>query len=355
MSDLWPGERLVSASGSQLLVYARITGPDAPFVLFLPGGGHLARIAYGDPQARREDFLDRQLEKRGVSLVAISYPSDHPVFAAPDPTLTVADWADAVAEIMRLIVDENKIGSPILTAAWSMAGKIAIRLSQALCRHELPERGLVSLSARPPWPGFSPRAEGGEALTEAGFWDYGEERAADLFSMIDEVNRFEGRVIISAEDHRRFYRGNGPIMLRGTEDRLRDGQRVFDEAAALADLDGFAFAEAPLTATISPTWPSDGEMAMVAPSHWSTIAIMAIVRRELRGVALEAMSVEDWTWLRTLALEWPLRMNRFVDGGHFFFLGERGAAETARHLVDLDEALGQLSRDLSDLRTRIPR
>ncbi|UCI32041.1 hypothetical protein [Mesorhizobium sp. B4-1-4] len=59
MSDLWPGGRLVSASGHQFLLCERIDASTAPLVLFLPGGSHLARIAYGHPSGVPDDGWSR--------------------------------------------------------------------------------------------------------------------------------------------------------------------------------------------------------------------------------------------------------------------------------------------------------
>jgi hypothetical protein len=54
--------------------------------VFLPGGGHLARVAYGHPGRRPDDFLDQWLAWRGHSLLALSYPTDHPVTGTTCPT-----------------------------------------------------------------------------------------------------------------------------------------------------------------------------------------------------------------------------------------------------------------------------
>ncbi|MEP7247868.1 MAG: hypothetical protein ABI885_29855 [Gammaproteobacteria bacterium] len=43
------------------------------------------------------------------------------------------------------------------------------------------------------------------------------------------------------------------------------------------------------------------------------------------------------------------RLSRYVDGSHFFFLGEIGKAATARHIQDLVTEVAAIRRELSTL------
>lgn len=61
-ATLFAGEEQVLRDGVVGLRYLRRRRDDQPLVIFLPGGAHLARIAYGDPTSSRSDFLNYWLE-----------------------------------------------------------------------------------------------------------------------------------------------------------------------------------------------------------------------------------------------------------------------------------------------------
>ncbi|MGY2803948.1 hypothetical protein [Bradyrhizobium sp. USDA 4506] len=341
-------EELVANAAGEFLVHARLEA-GAPVVLFLPGGAHLARVAYGHPGARRADFLDHHLEASGLALLAISYPTSHPVFSRPDPLMTLSRWAAGVAEITANLVGRR----PVLVAGWSMAGKGVLRLNRALKERGVLMTGFVSLCARPPWPGLSPRLAEGEPIRADGLWDSSLYHWSTIAGL-EEVNRQAGRTIISAETHSIHYHGEGPLMLRGEVDRLGPDSQFISVEAALADSQAFVFEQAPLCASISPTASTDAEHALADAAIWSAIGLMGLLRNHLAGIDLNRLPPESWDRLRALAVEWPRAMNRTVEGGHFFFVGENGAAATARALADLNRRMTALTNELRVIRDSVP-
>jgi hypothetical protein len=75
-----PGEELRTAAGFPALVRFARGAPGSPLVVFVTGGGVLARIAYGHAGARPADFLAHWLRQAGYACLAVSYPLGHPVF-----------------------------------------------------------------------------------------------------------------------------------------------------------------------------------------------------------------------------------------------------------------------------------
>ncbi|MGY4199014.1 hypothetical protein [Bradyrhizobium sp. USDA 4520] len=341
-------EELVANAAGEFLVHARLE-PGAPVVLFLPGGAHLARVAYGHPEARREDFLDYHLQAFGLALLAISYPSSHPVFSKPDPFMTLSRWAAGVADVTANMVGRR----PVLVAGWSMAGKGVLRLNRALKERGVLMTGFVSLCARSPWPGLSPRLAEGEPVTADGLWDSSLYHCSTIAGL-EEVNRLAGRTVISLETHGIHYHGEGPLMLRGEIDRLDVDGRFTSLEAALADSQAFTFEQAPLCATISPTASSDAEHALADAAIWSAIGLMGLLRNHLAGTDLTRLPPESWGRLRALAGQWPTVMNRTVEGGHFFFVGETGARATASALADLNRQLTAVTDELRALKDLEP-
>ena len=62
--QLQGGEALRTAHGVTQLAYFRAGRSDRPLAVFLPGGGHLARVAYGHEGADRRSFIDAWLAER---------------------------------------------------------------------------------------------------------------------------------------------------------------------------------------------------------------------------------------------------------------------------------------------------
>src|SRR5690348_7393484 len=122
-TQLDSGEELCTAGGFPALIHFRGGTPGRPLVVFVTGGGVLARIAYGHGDARPEDFLVHWLHRAGYSSFATSYPLGHPVFPQAYPAFTVRDWAAQTAELARSVVSEHGLSSNILVLAWSMAGR----------------------------------------------------------------------------------------------------------------------------------------------------------------------------------------------------------------------------------------
>ena len=102
---LFPNEFILEAEGIPVLARAIGGAPNKPLILFFPGGGHFARIAYGHPGSQAADFLLPQLEARGFSTLALSYPTNAQVFSKSYPALTIDHWARAAATLSSHLAD----------------------------------------------------------------------------------------------------------------------------------------------------------------------------------------------------------------------------------------------------------
>jgi esterase/lipase len=135
-SALQPGETLQIVSGVPHIVYRRSAGRDRPLAVFLPGGGHLARVAYGHPGSEPRDFIDHWLHDADFGMLALSYPSDHDAFSTRLPEITIPQWAASVAALLQAHVQEYPCRE-IVVLGWSMAGRSAAALARALRDRQL--------------------------------------------------------------------------------------------------------------------------------------------------------------------------------------------------------------------------
>jgi hypothetical protein len=357
-ASLLPGERLIEAAGFQVLAYCRTASEDLPAIVFLPGAGFLARVAYGHPGAEKRDFIDHWLGKRGHPLLALSYPSDHPIFERVYPRMTSREWGESAAAATEAVLRDSGLGTgrPIVLLAWSMAGRAVGTYAAAATRRGLRLEGCVSLAASAPIPGMIPGPPEGEPLAASGLWEVGappprgRDRVKIWLQELAAIAEANGRDVISEADCRSYYWVNTPIQLRGEAQRLAaDGTSVSDLAAALADLGTLEFGAFPITAAILPTHPIDARHALTDAATWAFFNAQKIVQTWLVGTGIDPLMLPEPAWqaLRRLMLDLPKRLSREIAGGHFFFLGEMGARATVEHMADLAAAVAAVRGELS--------
>lgn len=335
-SALFFGEHVFEGAGYPCLAYYRAGSADKPLIVFLPGAGHLARVAYGHEGANKEHFLDHWLASRGYGLLAVSYPSDYPVFERTYPEMSVSDWGRSLSSVLAAMIEKNGLSNKIVVLAWSMSGKVVGALAREACERGLDLVCFISLAAVSPLPGTSPRRLDGEPLTPEGLWDIEESLNPELWAKeLEEIGRTEHQSVISLEEYRQFYRCHNPIQLRGEADRYQNGTRITSLELALQDVGPFAYGHFPKCAAIVPTSPSDAGHALTDGISWAFYTVQAIVRGKLAKCDFTALSQAAWHELRNLALSLPQRLTRYVGGGHFFFIGKTGASETAGYVEEL--------------------
>ena len=352
-AHLFPNEELLEISGIPLLVYHRSADPGRPLLVFFTGGGHLARVVYGHPGSNPGDFLDHWFADSGFGMLAVSYPSDHPLFDRPEPDLGLSQWAGIVADLAVKAVGETRSLDRLVAFGWSMGGKMAFAFNRALKARGQGLHCFISLSATPPFPSYLSKDAGPEFATPDGLWDLspgrgGGYRQRSWLAELAATDRAHGRTVISADDYRRHYRANTPIALRGPQlkhnhprgalGHLRTG---FDDAAS------FARADYPICAAIAPTDASDLHHALNDRLAWAAITAQGLASQ----IEATGFRGQDLAEIVALFEELPARLSRRVPGGHMFFIGKSGASATASHLGDLLGEVDRLKIDLSALTT----
>lgn len=347
---LQSGEALLSGRGVPVLAYRRAGLPWQPLVLFLPGAGHLARVAYGHPGCDRRDFLDHWLAEAGWGLLALSYPCGHPVFGVASPDLSMAAWVEAAAAIA---VDAVRgTATPLMVVGWSMAGRCAPALAVALRARGIEPTCFVPLAASPAFRGLSSVAPATERFFPDGLWDThgsplgGTTRQAAWLMAIAAQGACLGRVPIAPEAYCTHYAAATPAALVGEPALWPPGRPGAPKAPEAQDWPAY-----PLLAPISPAGPADGRHALSDAATWGFINTQALLRRQVlpaldAGCALDA---QGWSRLMALFVALPARLHRHVPGNHFCFLGETGAQVTAAALAQLFSEARAVRSELASL------
>lgn len=333
---LYPGEKLVAAAGYPALMKFVDGGESRPLVVFITGGGVLARIAYGHPEGSPRDFLAHWLAEAGHPFLALSYPIDNPVFDSVHPAFSVRDWGAQSAEIVAKTVKANRLPTDVVVLAWSMAGRIAEPLGRALARHGIGVELFVAMAASAPTPGLQPGldrirpAANGLGDLSGGFLDW-------LVGSLDGQRGARGTSVVAEDQFRAEFTGNVPVNLCATA--LRYGEHGFfaDGAADLADTGALNYAGFPPLAAMTHRSVTDARHALGDRGAWGFYISQTLCERFPLAQAglLGELPKEAWNRLTALIAVAPGELTATVSGNHLFFVGERGAQETV-------EALGLL-------------
>lgn len=344
--------------GYPALTYFRAGDPDRPVLVFLPGGGHLARVAYGHPDCRRQDFLDYWLAEAGFGLLAISYPSDHAVYDTLHPAMTITEWGALAAEIARELLIENGHPRRLVLAGWSMAGRAVRAFSSAAAERRLQLDAFISLAATAPLFLNSDVAETFR-LTPNGLREVlhppvelmNDRRFIWWRAALAEQARLNEREIIDEALYHQAFRANHPANLNGEVLRYRGGrlQASFDEA--ITDMGSFDYGAYPLTGCVIPDSISDLSHAVTDEATWSFINHHKIMRGWLGPLAAQAPHRlgERWQTVRQMLDGLPRGLSSRVPGSHLFFIGALSARLTALAISDLTAEISRITADLDRL------
>ncbi|MDE1992212.1 MAG: hypothetical protein KGI75_06890 [Rhizobiaceae bacterium] len=336
--DLMPGEAVETAADIPVMYYHRPgRNSGAPLVVFIPGGGHLGRVAYGYPGGASEDFIDHWLEKIGFGLLAVSAPTGAPFTPIACRDLTRPQWAEAIAAVIERVAGGDSGGLSVIILTWSLASGIIRDLAISLKRRNIDIAAFMPMAASPPLPRLSAYPGVEERLRDDGLWDVAGSMVSgtprgDIWTAELAVTEVElGRKVLSGEDYRRHFWTGTPVgLMHGGI--ARTGTNIEPDLSLI-----------PLAAAIVPVDQRDYRHSLGDISGWAYVNTQIVLDR-YAAVARYSSTIPRVAWMDLTALvkTLPDRMSARVPGGHLFFIGERGAATTAaavRTLRDETKAL----------------
>lgn len=327
-SALGAEETLVTSAGVPVLARIVSGRRDRPLVVFLPGAGHLARIAYGHPGADRTEFLSHWVNERGFAFLALSYPGSHPVFPDARPGLTAQQWAAAAAAETARQIDEHGLAPRVVLCVWSMAGRHVHPFTRAAAALGLTVDVCISLAASAPLPGAGVVTR--PTFTPDGLWDMSGHRTRflqELFEHADAPPPF------SQAEFAQFYIQHHSSALRADVERLDERGRAHIDPDVASDIGIGRWHEFPTCAAIVPLAQRDLRHSLGDQVTWPLITVLgAIARLEANG---KDMDHRTWRQLRHLIDSASQELIHPVEGGHFFFVGADGARRTAGIIDEL--------------------
>lgn len=209
------------------------------------------------------------------------------------------------------------------------------RLAATASSRDIAIETFVSLAATPPLPGLSPVNLEETPLSAHGFRSFlalseGEFTPLNRswLASLSEQDHLEGRSIIPSEVYFREFVGSSPLNLHGKALRWRNGRMQHSLSDAAKDVLAMEFHGAPLCAAIIPT-ASDRHHLLTDQANWSFFNAHVIAARAA-SFAPSALNK-----VRSLVESLPKRLSREAVGGHFFFVGAKGARAAAQAILAL--------------------
>ena len=348
-SALYPGEEMLLTNGIETLTYFKAGDPEKPLVVFVPGGFHLARVAYGYPGGREADFLAHWLAQEGYSFLGASYPTGNKVYSKVYPSFSIRDWGRQVAATAKHYVDQHGLSGEVIVLGWSAGGQIAQSVYEASQAAGLDMRLYVSLASTPPVPlllaapGAISKAENGLSAAPQ-FYDLFRKYVVAQDAMngheIMPWTRFESDVL-----------GEIPVALNAImmASRYENGQFVEDLEWALADTGALKVTDFPFVVTISGDRVLDNDHALTDRGNWGLYQVQHLYRNLVLPVLSTSEEIEPMAWQKlmdSMNAATSGSLNARVPGNHFFWYGEIGARETVQQLDRLILRAANLKRDI---------
>ncbi len=332
---MYAGETLVDAAGFPSLFHFAPGDRSKPMIVFVPGDAHLARIFYGYPDGRSEDFVAHWVGQAGHPFLGVSFPLANPVYSRTAPAYTIEDWGNQVVAIIDYVMKENDLSGPVIVAGWSMGGKIAASLGRAAKAADIDVEMFVAMSADPPVPGFLPPANTKSLkLDKDGYAD--RSSIYDwFFNAIDEQNKYNDRTIIPQKVYADQFIGATPLDLIDTGLVFKAGRMVADIESAIQTSGAFQFKDYPLPVVIHDDSASDVDNVLLDASDWAFVRNRMLMIRVLDGRKPADLSPPEWERLRLIMETSQSYFTEVVEGNHFFFIGEIGARDTVSKILRL--------------------
>ncbi|MFA0811870.1 hypothetical protein [Microbulbifer epialgicus] len=344
---LQEGEVLGSAAGFPVLYRYIAAEKSKPLMVFIPGSSHLARIFYGCPEAREEDFISYWVHRSGHPFLAVSFPIANKVFDGFYPSFTIADWGKQVAEVIDEVVSRNNLQHEVIVCGWSMGCKIAGALGKEVIGKKISIAMFVAMSGDPAVPGFMPKANAENiTMTPEGLANR-ECLYPWFFQALEDQGKYNGHPILKKEVYRERMLGATPVGLIGTGLMYKKNRFIDDIQGSIQSANTFGYEDYPFPVVIHGDSLCDAENVLLNTADWAFIRSRVLIREVLRDKSFKELSLTRWEELKRLVKTSENYLSESLPGGHFFFLGKTGARST----IDKILLLSKRMRNLLELRS----
>lgn len=346
---MYPGESILEVGGYPALVRFEPGRAGSPLVVFITGGGVLARIAYGYPGGRASDFLAYWLHHEGFPSLALSYPMGNAVFDRAYPDFSVVDWGEQSAEIIALHVKAHELPRRVIVMGWSMAGRIVEPITAALHRRDIEVELFAAMAASPPLPNLLP-ALSAMRPAASGLASVAGAYTEALLANLQEQSADAGHVILDPAMFATQFMGDFPVRLAASAMRLSNGAFISDPLGDQHQTGAWRYSDFPPLVLMTHEAKLDARHALMDRATWGFYMTQSL--SEARVLAQvkspSALAPAKWTRINDLIHAAPARLTMVMPGNHMFFVGEKGARSTVAALEELRTRTASLIAELDE-------
>lgn len=332
-SSLYPGEKLIEINRIQTLFKFIKGDQDKPLMIFIPGASHLARISYGFPGGREDDFLSYWLHKAGYSFLGVSYPTDNPVFTKIYPSFTIQDWGHQITTLAQMIINENHLSPHVVLIGWSMGGNVEEAATEALEKRNIRVEAFIGLSAVTPLSYMGQTIKGykgnemlpNKLLDARYFYKF-------FIQLMAEQSTYNGHEIIPEQIYIHQFLGSFPVALEGQGYYFMNNRFVFDPKRILDDSGVFRFEHTPWIALVHDDSIGIPKITLIDVSAWNYLRSEMIYSKYMDSSNI-SNKPDQFLEAKNILNQSPQFLSASVHGNHFFFVGKQGAEETAKKII----------------------
>lgn len=344
--SLFPMEKIVSAGGYPCLTYYSSGKSEHPLVVFVSGGPVMSRIAYGHSGGQSEDFLAYWIKQAGNPFLAVTHTMDHAVFPTTHPEFGIQDWGRQVAEVVAETVAKEKLQKQVIVLAFSAGGRIVEALCDSLQKSSIGIEAFITLNGLTPQLTLVSHPKRGFEISANGY------AMAQYDPFFEENLRLQEnvvrRAIVNESTFKQDYLGNYPINV--WESIYRYHREAFVPALeeGLNDSGAFAYFHYPLIGVLTGDSPKCIRDTLMSEGVWSFYQSQSLYQNFFAYTTKDFNTFSDQNWkkISDLVTTAPHKLSGKVEGGYFFFLGEKGARATFAKIQDLVMKIGTLRREI---------
>lgn len=337
--SLFPLEKIQVAGGYPCLTYFANSKPEYPLIVFVSGGPIMSRIAYGHSGGQSQDFLAYWIKQAGNPFLAVTHTMDHPIFPTTHPGFTIQDWGKQVAEVIADTVKTHKLHKEIVVVAFSAGGRLVESLCIALQAESITIDAFIALNALTPQLTLISHLKRGFHATSNGY------ALAQYDPFIDENLRLQEsavrRAIVNESTFKEDYMGNFPINVWESVYRYQNDSFVPALEEGLNDSGAFAYFHYPLIGVITGDSTKDLRDTLMSPGVWSFYMTQSLYQNFFAYTNKDFNTFSDLNWKKVsdLVTTAPQKLSAKIEGGYFFFLGDKGAKAT---VTKIQEHVGKI-------------
>ena len=325
---LYPDEKMIEINKVQTLYKFISADASKPLIVFIPGDSHLARISYGCPQGKEDDFLSYWLHKKGYPFLGVSYPTDNLVYSKIYPNFSIRDWGNQVATLIKNLVKENHLSNHVVVLGWDLGGAIEESVQESLEKNHLTLDEFIALSAVPPLPNIM--EEGNLSSTKMLSNHLASRKSVVNFfvKLLAGQNEYNAHEIIPEKIYTDEFIGNIPVALLAEGLFLKGNKFEFIAQNAIEDTGVFHFDHTPWIGIMTDDASSLAKITLVDSAAWNFIRSQMIYHQYMFYTNIET-NINKFAITKRILNQIPQHFSDTVHGNHFFFVGKKGARETA--------------------------